>query len=71
MARLSTVFDYPRSQYEFGAGPLGIGLSDAPAGGVFVSEVADGSAASVKGVQVGRRTHRRQRPPLTPPRRHH
>lgn len=40
-------------KHTFGPGPLGLGLSDAPAGGVVITEVAQSSAASELGIQLG------------------
>jgi hypothetical protein len=41
------------TRFEFGPGPLGLGLSDAAGGGAFVSEVHSGGAAERLGMRVG------------------
>ena len=43
----------PPTRFEFGPGPLGLGLSDALGGGVLISEVHAGSAAERQGMRVG------------------
>ena len=43
----------PPTRFEFGPGPLGLGLSDAAGGGVFVSEVHAGGAAECQGMRKG------------------
>ena len=40
-------------EWTFGPGPLGLGLSDAAGGGVFISQVTAGSAAAELGIDVG------------------
>ena len=43
----------PLTRFEFGPGPLGLGLSNAAGGGVFISEVPAGGAGERQGVRVG------------------
>ena len=43
----------PPTRFEFGPGPLGLGLSNAAGGGVFISEVHAGGAGERQGVRVG------------------
>ena len=43
----------PPIRFEFGPGPLGIGLSDAVGGGAFIAEVHAGGAAEQQGMRVG------------------
>ena len=43
----------PPTRFEFGPGPLGLGLSNAAGGGVFISEVHAGGAGERQGVRAG------------------
>ena len=58
----------PPTRFEFGPGPLGLGLSDAAGGGVFVSEVHAGGAAECQGVLITALETTSTKVPISPPR---